>query len=344
VGPFGHGLHVPSVPSCWHLQLVALVASRVARSLGIAVASSNGSIAYEELVRGELSEAGYSELLRAASAAMRTSRGRAAASELGPLLEDPAELVSELTRSRALHRLVQQAQDGTHFARSLVGAFAYQLTDLARKTAAGALVLRINNMLRNNHQFSQVPDGPNKNSWIIAEVDVDAIWNQDENALVNATWELELQTVTEWAGNRRTPLCTDEDLVQLLHTVISRAGAPLPASGIIRTLRHRFGLLYTDPSTLDEAIPYAQVPGSVEEEAISALEARRVLETLTPEETVILESGELTDRELGEKLGCSKSTANVKRLRLREQLEILGWTDADDSSSDHGDRPTGEEP
>jgi hypothetical protein len=137
-------------------------------------------------------------------------------------------------------------------------------------------------------------------------------------------------------------LCTDEDLVRLLQAVISRAGAPLPASEIIRTLRHRFGLLYTESSTLDEAIPYAQVPGSVEEEAISVLEAHGVLETLTSEEIVILESEHLTDRELGEKLGCSKSTANVKRLRLREHLELLGWTDKVDSSSEY-DTQNGEQ-
>jgi hypothetical protein len=323
---------------------VALVVSRVTRSLGVAVASSSGSIAYEELVRGELSEAGYAELLRAASAAMRTSRGRAAVSELGPLLEDPAELVGELTKSRTLHRLVQHAQDGSHFAKSLAGAFAHQLTDVARKTAAGALALRISNMLRDDDRFSQVPDGVNMNRWVTADVDPSAIWDQDENALVNATWELDLDPVTEWTGKRRTPVCTDEDLVRLLEAVISRAGAPIPASEIMRTLRHRFRLLYTETATLDDAIPYSQVPESVEEQAIAALEAHQAIETLTPEEITILESEELTDRELGEKLGCSKSTANVKRMRLREHLELLGWTDADDSSSDHGDTPTGEQP
>lgn len=306
------------------------------------MSSSEGSTAYEELIRGALSKDGYAELLRAAGAAMQTLRGRAAASELGPILEGPAELVSEFVQSQALDRLVQHAQDRAHFAKSLIGALANQLTDLARKTAAGALALRINNMLRRNDHFSRVLVGPNSNRWIVAEVDPDAIWNEDENALVNATWELELETVTEWTGDRRTPLCTDEDLVRLLRAILSRAGAPLPASEIIRTMRHRFGLLYTEPSALDEAIPYAQVPGSVEEEAISSLEAQGVLETLTPEEIVILESENLTDRELGEELACSKSTANVRRLRLREHLELLGWTDRADPSSEYDDTRNGE--
>lgn len=301
------------------------------------------SIAYDELVLGSLSQPGYAELVAAARRAIGTVRGQAAAGELAALLTEPNELVGELVKSGGLHRVVQAATDGSSFARQLATAFRYLLIDLHRATDAGALAQRIKAMLRRDDRFVQITEGANKNRWATEAALPDAIWDQDEDALLNAVWMIDVDRVPDWEGERRTPVCTDNDLGRLLVAAIDAADAPLEASQITRVARHRFQLLMTEAVALDDVETRIPIAGSAESEALANMEAREVFDELTPEQRTIVERWDVPVRELATVLGCSKSTAANKRARLREHLSLLGWTDIRDSSSDMGDATTGDE-
>lgn len=301
-----------------------------------------GSTAYEELLNDGLTEeGGYRDLVDAARIAMNNSANEGIRAEIGLLLESPEELVSELTTSLRLHRLVQRSNNGTHFARSLPQAFKDVMRDLARRPESGALAYRIANTLRDNSMFEQVPNGLNAGKWISADCDPYGVWNEDENALVNATWSIEITPVTEWSGERRTPVCSDDDLLALLKAVLAEASAPLPATDIIRALRHRFAILYTEPEQLHDAVISWSSLESVEDQVTAMSEAERLLQILTPEEIVIAESGHLNVRELGDKLGCSKSAAATKRQKLRRFLSET-WTGFDSPSSSENAIPSGD--
>ena len=302
-----------------------------------------GSIAYEELTNNDLTDEGYKDLVAAARMAMNNPSNEGIRAEISQRLSEPEELVSELATSYRLHQLVQRSISATHFARSLPRAFKDLMRDLARRSDSGAFAYRIVTTLRTSATFQQVPEGPNQGRWTTSELDPDAMWVEDENALVNATWRFEVAPVTEWSGDRRTPVCSDDDLVSILKAVLNEACAPLPATEIIRALRHRFQLLFTDPEQIDDTLIDVASSESVEEQVVVASEAEELLQILTSEEMDILKSEHLSVRELGDKLGCSKSAAAAKRQKLRRFLSD-SWTTVPGSTSSESESPAGEHP
>ena len=131
--------------------------------------------------------------------------------------------------------------------------------------------------------------------------------------------------------------------MNLLEAVLEEARAPLPATDIIRALRHRFQLLFTDPEQIDGTLVAVPSSESVEDQVTAASEAEQLLQNLTPEEVLILKSEHLSVRELGDKLGCSKSTAASKRRKLRGFLSD-SWTVFVGSTSSESESPPGDHP
>ncbi len=287
------------------------------------------STAYHELLHSpqNLTEAGYNELVAVAERVASTNSLRPFVEELQ--LDDPSVLISELTATGRLGHVVQTSSGALSFTRQLYVALRNTLFDLHRKTDAGALARRIAAMLRRSEHFEQSEQSSEKGKWCSRNTPLSGCWDGDLNVLVNAAWEVDITAISEWRGHRRTPVCTDSDLVHILDAVLTAAQAPVDLSVVVYAVQHRFALLYVPATEIDDEVRPESMSVSVESQALDMIEAGGTIELLSDEERLILEAHGLTDRRLAEVLGCSPTTAGKRRNRLTATLEALGWTGID---------------
>ena len=296
--------------------------------------------AYSELTRSpqDLTAAGFGELVAIAARVAASQRYRAFVEELG--LDDPSELVGELACTGALHRVVQNSIDSESFTKQLYAALGNVVIDLHRRTDAGALARRVADMLRREERFQPSDVAGEEGRWCSESTAPFGEWDGNQNVLANAVWSVDVAPVTEWKGSRRTPVCSDSDLVTIIDAVLAAASVPLGISDIVYAVQHRFDLLPATHQQFDDETSVGDFRTSVESQALAEMGAQEILALLSDDERTILSAHGMTDRDLAQVLGCSPAAANGRRRRLTEVLRSLGWTDDVGPSSYQDERET----
>lgn len=284
----------------------------------------------------ELSREGFDELVAIAARVAASPRYRASVEELG--LDDPSELIAELTATGALARVVQNSTDPESFTKQLFTATGHIVIDLYRRTDAGRLARRVADTLRRDDRFQQSDVAGEEGKWCSDSTAPSGEWDGDRDVLINAVWDVDVRPVAEWEGKRRTPVCSDADFVRVIDAIFAAATVPVGLSDIVHAVQHRFELLPAPLEQIDEAAHPSPISLSVESQALDELEAEDIIGLLSAAERVILGAHGMTDRELARLLGCSPAAANGRRRRLAELLGSLGWTDDVGLSSSEDDR------
>lgn len=221
---------------------------------------------------------------------------------------------------RRLATLATTSQDGRSFARQLEQTVRNYLRDEARKTDRSHLIMRLRDVMEADERFIGRKAGTD-HLWALNE-HADDDWVGSVSDLKSAALSEVDIPIVRWTG-RRGPIAEREDLARLLDAILGSAKGAVPEPVIVDVVAMRFGLRLDatvhslddipGPPLADPNPPEAADPGVWEE-------AARIWKQLTDRERIVLVNVELTDRELADAMGLSKSSANVARQRLVETL------------------------
>jgi hypothetical protein len=207
------------------------------------------------------------------------------------------------------------------------------LIDQARKTDTGAIRLRLEELLRADPGFLQLPGHAQR--WALAGVAGTEVGRDDEDSLVAAAMAVTDVKPVRWRDEgRRAPLASGPDLTRILNAVLACAGpGGLEIGMLTRIFRRRFGVAVTSQVPLDAddtlpdrlAVPLTIDPG---EEPAAAARAAEVYAQLSDRERRILLH--LDDRRRVEQiLGVGRSVAYHHIARVKAALTELAGEDFD---------------
>ena len=250
-----------------------------------------------------------------------------------------SEFMGDAQTPRRLTDLAVHCATGDALRARLQGTVRNFLADLGRRTPIGKLVVRINDVLRDEAGFVLV-DG----RWARTDGRVEA-GADDPEALGRAIAGHEV-VVPAWGhdAHRAAPVADRATIVSLCGALVDAAGGSLTPSALARAIGRRLGLgqapLSLDVTAFDGPSGWGTGAGSGSSAALSdgtaseALRLRRageVVAQLNDRERLAVAYPELTVRQLAPVLGVSPSQGHVIRGRAVEiiRLELVDDDDAE---------------
>ena len=274
-------------------------------------------IAFTEIQGGGLTSAGFDDLLGICRRVATDSSLQPTIRELGWSREDaPHEVLAELAARSGFAKIADRAADAEAFTKLTYVAASNAVLGLFRKTAAGNLAKRCSAVLRDSGEFIKSSQGWNLQSTL------QGVWDQDEQRLIQAVFDVDIEPPAAWSGDRRSPLVSSDDLRTLLHEILTAAGTPVPASVIIAVVRVRLNVAPTS-LTIGLNDEYDIPVPSFEDRALHAMTAEAVFGQLSDEERLILGNFDASDRALAAMLNCGKTRANKRKKLAAMAFDLL---------------------
>lgn len=208
------------------------------------------------------------------------------------------------------------------------------LIDQVRKTDTGAIRLRLEELLKADPAFLQVP-GRAQRRWALAGVAGSEVDRDDEGSLVAAAMAVSDVKPVRWRDeNRRAPLASGPDLTRILSAVLACAGpGGLEIGMLTRVFRRRFGVAIIslvpldDDDTLFDRLVAPPAFDAGEEPAAAARAAEVYAQLSNRERRILLH---LDDRRRVEQiLGVGRSVAYQHIARVKAALSALAGEDLD---------------
>lgn len=136
--------------------------------------------------------------------------------------------------------VLAQASDIESMSRILRRSVRNYLISEARKTPSGAVRRKIEDLLGAEGEFARVPSGqPGAGRWHLAGSEA-APWAGDLRLLVEAAYAVPGVHAVRWSGSRRSPLASDQALLEILRAVLKAAQGSMDASQLTAVLVRRF--------------------------------------------------------------------------------------------------------
>jgi hypothetical protein len=307
--------------------------------------------------------------------AMLTSRWRSAVKPMYVL--EPAGGWSPAAREDLLHdflaekledltdAVVAVRDDAVAVVKVTSRIMRHWLIDKARKSDAGAVRLRLEELLRGDPMFVQ-PDG-HRTRWALAGSE--AIRDADIETLLEAAEAVPGIRPVRWKDpNRRPPMASGPDLVRVLHAVLECAGGSVETATLVAVFHRRFAVTMTtlvpleDDDTLGDrlAAPPTITSVGLDDAATRAAQVYAQLSDREQRTLLHLDDHHAVQAELG----VGRSIAYTVIGRVRAALQALAGEDVDHvavvaalvrlaetdaaarraAASDHGTVPTSESP
>jgi hypothetical protein len=231
--------------------------------------------------------------------------------------------------------VLAQARDADSMARILRRSVRNYLISEARKTPAGAVRRKIEDLLAANDDFAQVPAGqPGGGRWQLVGHET-APWAGDLRPLVEAAYAVPGVRAVRWSGPRRAPLASDQALLEILRAIFTAARGGLETAQLTAVFLRRFPVAveHADAALDDDAYDLAVAP--LEDRPDIAAEvtdlAREVYEQLSPSQRALLPHLDKPVDEQMEILGVGRTQAYEAARRLKAVLsELIGGEDLRD--------------
>jgi len=237
-----------------------------------------------------------------------------------------AEFMSDAQTPRRLTDLAVHCATPDALRARLQGTVRNFLADVGRRTPIGKLVVRINDVLRDEAGFVRVGG-----RWGLRGGSTEA-GRDDPDALGRAIAGHDV-VVPAWGhdAQRSAPVADRSSIVQLCHALLVAAGGALTPRALARAIGTRLGLGRAPLSLDTAALDPPSAAGDPASEATRAGRAGEVLAVLNDRERVAVACPELTVRQLAPRLGVSPSQAHVIRARAVEiiRLELLDDDDGE---------------
>ena len=223
--------------------------------------------------------------------------------------------------------VLAQTIDAASMARYLRRTVRHFLVDQARKTPAGAVRRKIEELLAAAPEFVQVPEGhAGAGRWQVAG-NPQPPYAGELGLLVAVAYAVPGVQAVRWSGARRARLARDESLVAILRAVLERAGASLEVAQLTYVLVRRFPAAVEpadaalDERTFDRAVaPVEDRPDVVVE---VSERARQAHEQLSPSQRVLLPHLDKPIAEQAQILGVGRSQAYAAIGKLKALLDEL---------------------
>jgi len=187
--------------------------------------------------------------------------------------------------------LLAQAFDSDSMGGYLRRSVRHFLVDQARKTPAGAVRRKIEDLLGATPSFVQVPAGvPGAGRWQLVG-DLSLPYSGGMRPLVAAAYAVPGVRAVRWEGERRSPLASDACLIAIIDAVLTAAGGSLEVAQLTKVILERFPAAVEhadtalDQEVLDVVAPRHDGPDVLAE--VTDL-AREMYEQLSPSQRVLL--------------------------------------------------------
>jgi hypothetical protein len=237
-----------------------------------------------------------------------------------------AEFMSDAQTPRRLTDLAVHCATPDALRARLQGTVRNFLADLGRRTPIGKLVVRINDVLRNEPGFVRVGG-----RWATRTGPTEA-GADDLDALGKAIGGHPV-VVPEWGhqAQRAAPVADLATIVQLCDALLDAAGGSLTSGTLARAIGTRLGVGQA-PVAIEVTAFDPPAENDAASEATRTGRAAEVLAQLNDRERLAVAYPELTVRQLAPRLGVSPSQSHVIRGRAVEiiRLELLDDDDGPD--------------
>jgi hypothetical protein len=247
------------------------------------------------------------------------------------------DFLTSKSADRRLTHLYLGAVDEESFKRLLGAAVLNHFRSVARRTALGRLIRRLNDVLAGSDEFRRTTGvGANAAWWTLAE-GLDAPSACPTELLTAAAAHVRDVRVPRWSemAARRPPDADRDSLVRLARRVLDAAGGAVAVGELARAIAPRLGLgpvplvVDTDVQDLAETLP---VSGDRMQGALDALRADELFASLSERERLVVAYWEEPVRDFAPRIGLGKSQASAARQRVVEILRV--YLTSDDSPDD----------
>lgn len=231
--------------------------------------------------------------------------------------------------ARRLREITIRSVDDRSFEHLLDAAVHNFLRDLSRRTDLGKLILRMKEILRDEGDFAEVPEKPDR--WMLTggKSQESTVPPGDLTAAI-AGMSI---AVPRWSSDRRdAPLADRPSFVRLIVRVLATADGSLATVDLAHAIASRLDHRRTPLATIVDIDDYESEPALQNADsstsAVANLQAEVIFRTLSDREKVILADPDASVRDLGRKLDIGKSQVALVRQRLFDKLRDV--VDADD--------------
>lgn len=223
--------------------------------------------------------------------------------------------------------LAIRATDDASLERLLHAAVLNFHRDRSRRTDAGALILRVGDVLDRSDHFQESGASPSR--WHLRGAPATPS-TAGPSALARAAAQEPELTVPKWESERRRAPQADFDTYErLIRRVLKAARGSLTAAQISLALSARLGPPRV-PLTVEldvlERLPDRSADAQTEDQVLGRLHSADVFDRLSDRERILVATWGTPVRDLGEVLGVGRSQAGALRQRLAVRLagELAG--------------------
>jgi hypothetical protein len=291
--------------------------------------------ALDELRAGAVDEE-FVKLLGRTIRAVAIARNFPAPDDLGTWGEEAvartvSEFIADPQTPRRLVDLATTCASDEALKARLQGTVRNFLADLGRRTPLGKLVVRINDVLSRQDEFTRT-----HGRWsLVGGPDDSGLEDVERLAAVIGPYEI---SVPQWGyeAHRTAPVADAETIVSLSKAMISAAGGSLTPRTMAAAIGVRLGVgqapVSLEAASLDpgwsDGFPVMDMTADV---ALREPRAHEILGLLNDRERLALAWPEYTIRELAPMLGVGPSQAQIIR---RRAIEVLREELADDTDAE----------
>lgn len=231
--------------------------------------------------------------------------------------------------------VLAQANDIDSMARMLRRSVRNYLISEARKTPMGAVRRKIEDLLAAGGEFARVPTGqPGAGRWHLAG-SAATPWAGDLRLLVEAAYGVPGVRAVRWSGSRRSPLASDQALVEILRAVLKAAQGSMDAAQLTAVLVRRFPVAveHADAVLDDESYDLALAPLEDRPDVVAEVTdlAREVYGQMSASQRALLPHLDKPVEDQMEVLGVGRTQAYDVARRLKALLqELIGADDLRD--------------
>ncbi|MEU7691048.1 hypothetical protein [Microbispora hainanensis] len=201
------------------------------------------------------------------------------------------------------------------------------LVSEARKTPAGSVRRKIEDLLAATPKFGQVPRGtPGAGRWQLVDAQCPP-YAGELGPLVAAAYSVPGVRAVRWSGERRSPLASDESLIAILEAVFAAASGSLEIAELTQIFLQRFPAAVEfadtalDQLAFDQAVaPFKDRPDVLVEVGARAQE---VYDQLSPSQRALLPHLDKPVSDHMQMLGVGRSQAYEAARRLKAALGEL---------------------
>jgi hypothetical protein len=231
--------------------------------------------------------------------------------------------------------VLTQARDAESMARILRRSVKNYLISEARKTPSGAVRRKIEDLLSADGSFAQVPvSEPGTGCWYLAGQGTTP-WAGDLRLLIEASYSVPGVRAVRWSGSRRSPLASDQALIDILRAVFRAAQGSLEVAQLTAVFLRRFPVAVEQADTAldDDAYDLALAPLEDRPDVIAEVTdlAQEVYEQLSASQRALLPHLDKPVEDQMQILSVGRTQAYEVARRLKALLsDLIGADDLRD--------------